>query len=151
MDAAIIWLLLAMATLFGLLGLWLMPLPAIAQTPRPGVPTNSALLLTNITVDDVGNYLVVVTNQFGSATSATAALTVTLPPEISWQLTSNGFQVSAQTVPGLTFEVQAATNLNPPVVWTMLATNQVDANGLARFTETNSVASPARFYRVVFP
>jgi internalin A len=43
---------------------------------------DTSLLLTNIAMANAGNYAVVVTNSFGSATSAVAVLTVLVPPTL---------------------------------------------------------------------
>ncbi len=45
--------------------------------------TNSQYAITNSQAGDAGNYVVVVTNLYGSATSAVATLTVLLPPTIT--------------------------------------------------------------------
>lgn len=42
-----------------------------------------SLTLTSVTVTNAGDYLVVITNSYGSVTSAVATLTVTAPPAIS--------------------------------------------------------------------
>ncbi len=47
--------------------------------------TNSTLLILNAQLTNEGNYAVVVTNAFGSVTSATASLTVLAPPVITNQ------------------------------------------------------------------
>jgi plastocyanin len=44
--------------------------------------TSNVLFLPQIETNDAGNYLAVVTNAFGSATSFTASLVVTLPPNL---------------------------------------------------------------------
>jgi hypothetical protein len=44
--------------------------------------TNSSLILTNVQAANAGNYAVVVTNSYGSVTSAVATLTVWLPSSI---------------------------------------------------------------------
>jgi uncharacterized repeat protein (TIGR03803 family) len=49
--------------------------------------------------------------------------------------------------PNSTNFTQAADNLLPPVLWQTLATNVADANGQWLFTDTNTGASRARFYR----
>jgi hypothetical protein len=70
--------------------------------------TNAALALTNIQTTDAGNYTMVVTNSWGSMTSAVATLTVLVPPGITTQPQSQAvvvgqsarFSVSASgTVP----------------------------------------------------
>jgi polygalacturonase len=47
--------------------------------------TNATLTLTNVRDADAGSYSVVITNSFGSVTSAVATLTVNTPPSISTQ------------------------------------------------------------------
>jgi hypothetical protein len=47
--------------------------------------TNAVLTLSNISTNDAGDYRVVITNSFGSITSAVATLTVLQPPVITWQ------------------------------------------------------------------
>ena len=42
--------------------------------------TNSTLTLSNVSTNNAGNYMVVVTNAYGSVTSQVATLTVVLPP-----------------------------------------------------------------------
>jgi uncharacterized protein YdaL len=48
-----------------------------------GGATNSTLTLTNVQGTNAGNYSVIITNSFGSATSAPVALTVHFPPFIT--------------------------------------------------------------------
>lgn|GEM_PF-837705 len=47
--------------------------------------TNATLTVSNLVADDAGNYSVTVTNNYGSAISSNAALTVVFPPAISAQ------------------------------------------------------------------
>ncbi len=47
--------------------------------------TSSTLTLTSVTFGNAGNYTVVVTNNYGAATSSVAVLTVVFPPSISAQ------------------------------------------------------------------
>jgi hypothetical protein len=70
-----------------------------------GAATQSALTITNVQLADAGNYDVVVTNSYGSVTSAIAVLTaVNLPPtadfQISSLLTSNSRVVDHDAVTG---------------------------------------------------
>ena len=69
------------------------------NTPLFGTTTNSPLLLANITGDNVGDYTVIATNQYGSVTSAPATLTVVSPPEINWDIAANSLQLRSVTVP----------------------------------------------------
>jgi hypothetical protein len=75
--------------------------------------TNATLVLTNVTPDQSGNYLVVVTNLAGSTNSQTATLTVTAP-----QTPVTGFSL-------LTYNVKG----NDATDWT---TNSLQVQAIAR-------------------
>jgi sugar lactone lactonase YvrE len=93
--------------------------------------TNQSLNLTNVQWTDAGNYQVVVTNSYGSITSAVATLTVGVPPSIISQpsnqmvlVGSNGV-MSVQVVGDGLFTYQwqfNGTNL-PPIITTVAGTN----------------------------
>jgi autotransporter-associated beta strand protein len=117
------------------------------NTPLPDAQTGT-LTITNPTVSDVGNYMLVVTNAYGSTTSGVASLTLVPPPSMTSQSTSNGFQLSGLTVPGITYEVQSSTNLTD---WTNIFTNHADSNGLLLFNDASYSTNPIRFYRLLFP
>jgi hypothetical protein len=98
---------------------------------------------------DAGSYFVIVTNNYGSATSSIASLTVMLPPIVPTSTQTNGssnigFAWSA--IPGLTYQVEYKTNLSQadwinlgdPVVTTNTAASVLDSFG----------TDPQRFYRV---
>ncbi len=121
------------------------------NTPVTGVVTNSPLTITNVSTNQVGNYMVYVTNIYGSVTSAVATLSVLPPPQMTSQLTPGGFQFSGIAPPGNTYWVQSTTNISPPAVWNTVLTNTVGTNGLAQFTDTNVATNPGLFYRLVFP
>lgn len=111
--------------------------------------TNSSFTLTNVQSWDTGNYYIVATNAFGSATSAPAFLfvytnvaqivpQVTVPPGTGIDLFN--FTVSGAT--GLTYTVQSSTNL---VDWVSVKTNA------APFTYfENGQTFPQEFYRVIY-
>ncbi len=77
----------------------------------PGATTN-VYSRTNVQVTDAGDYTVVVTNAFGSVTSAVARLTVLSPPQITRQPQDQaalpganaGFSVEALGTPPLSFQ-----------------------------------------------
>ena len=66
--------------------------------------TNTTLTLTNVRLSQAGNYAVLVTNQYGSAVSSNAVLTVGTPPTITMQ------PASQRVTPGCsaTFSVGAS-------------------------------------------
>jgi hypothetical protein len=53
-------------------------------------------------------------------------------------------------VAGYTYQVDAATNLAPPVVWTTISTNTADLSGLWQITDPQATNYPARFYRSAY-
>jgi autotransporter-associated beta strand protein len=106
------------------------------------------LTLLNTTAANAGDYTLVVTNFYGSTTSAVATLTLLPPPAIGSQLASNGFQLSGLTIPGITYVVQASTDLTN---WTIIFTNRADTNGFLLFNDPTSTTNPIRFFRLLFP
>jgi hypothetical protein len=112
-----------------------------------GVYTN-VLHLTGVGTGDTGNYSVVITNTAGSTNSALTPLTVALPPSLNLSASaSGGVQLSASTITGIVYVVQATTNLLSP--WTPVSTNTVPGTGLLLFT--NPATSPMQFFRMNFP
>ena len=53
-------------------------------------------------------------------------------------------------VANYTYQVDATTNLSPPVVWTTISTNTADTNGLWQITDLQATNYPQRFYRSVY-
>jgi hypothetical protein len=112
--------------------------------------TSNILTLTGVSLTDAGNYLVVITNSAGSTNSANASLTVSQPPTLSvGPPNTPNIQLSSATIPGLTYVVQSASNLSPPVIWSPLQTNVVPGSGILVFT--NATANPDQFFRLAFP
>lgn len=112
--------------------------------------TNSILTLTGVQAANADDYSVAITNTAGWTNSSTATLTVVSPPSVS--LTVNGagsWQLNAATVTGLTYKVEAAASLTPPVVWGPVATNVVPPSGLIVFT--NATGNPEGYFRLMFP
>lgn len=110
--------------------------------------TNAALTLLAVTNGNAANYFVVVTNSFGSVTSAVATLTVFLPPQSFLARSTNGHQVAMQLTgtPNYPYILQSTTNLTPPVNWQPVLTNPADNNGNWQFTDTN-LNNQQKFYR----
>lgn len=93
---------------------------------------NSVLTLTPVTTNDNGTYFVVVTNSYGSTTSALATLTVGIRPAMLVQPTNTW------TVPGgpATFFVEAAGT--PPLACRWRREGSTFTNGIIANTPTNS-------------
>ena len=75
--------------------------------------TAETLQLTNVQSSQAGSYAVIITNEVGSVTSATATLTITLPPTIVLPHIAVQPDGSVQLVfaPDSNCKVQASTNL----------------------------------------
>jgi len=107
--------------------------------------TSSSYTKNNVTTNDTGNYTVVASNSVGSATSATAVLTVynsaagTLSAST---YTNNQFKFSLTGVPGYSYVIQASTNLTS---WTSIYTNTSPFT----FTDASATNYPYRFYKAI--
>jgi len=53
-------------------------------------------------------------------------------------------------VPGYVYQVDATTNLAPPVVWTTISTNTADISGQWQITDLQATNYPNQFYRSVY-
>jgi hypothetical protein len=62
---------------------------------------------------------------------------------------SGSVQLTASTLAGINYVLQAATNLNRPVSWLSVSTNVAPADGL--IVITNTMANPGQFFRLLFP
>lgn len=112
--------------------------------------TSNILTLVNVSPANAANYSVVVTNSVGSTNSSSAALTVSAPPSVSLKPGPGGSLVlNGSTVPGLSYVVQGASNLNSPIIWAPLETNSAAGDGSLAYTN-NPVAS-SHFLRIWFP
>jgi hypothetical protein len=115
------------------------------------IPTNSTLVLSNLTLAAAGNYYVVASADGGSSTSLVATLTVNLiPPGING-VTGNpdgSFSLNLTGSPGYTYILEATTNLFPPGNWLPIATNTLGTNGTLPFTDTSATNFPQQFYRL---
>jgi len=105
--------------------------------------TASVLPLVTVTGADAGNYFVLVTNNFGSATSRVATLTVELPGynQITSQLlTNHNLRLSFVGLTGTNYALDRTFNLSP-AKWVAQATNRVNAGGMVVFTNIPNKAT----------
>ena len=111
--------------------------------------TNAELTLANVQSTNAGIFFVVVSNSVGSATSAPAALAISLPgyalPRLAGMAFTNGtFSLTVYGDSGPDYIMQASTNLTD---WQNLFTNHQPAPPFT-WSDSNVTALPARFYRV---
>jgi hypothetical protein len=110
----------------------------------------ATLTLPDVTPASAGVYSVVVTNDFGSATSAVASLTVISPA--ATRNKDGSVTLSFVGLPNSSVRLWATTNLAPPIVWLPIFTNNnIGSPGTWQFTDTNTVGVPMRFYRFSTP
>ena len=116
-------------------------------TNIPGA-TNATLLLSAVTKDQAGQYVVTVTNAAGQTASSAGTLLVCDPSAASLDspicLGGGQFQFDVTGAPGLAYVVEVSTNL---VDWEPLTTNTPP------FAVVDQVATNSwqRFYRAICP
>lgn len=113
--------------------------------------TNVFLTLTNVQLNQAGNYAVLVTNAYGSLASSNAPLTVAGPPVVSGMVINadGGLTLNLATPTCFSSRIYVATNLTPPVDWQPIYTNP--NGGTWQFTDTNTGSSTSKFYRLSTP
>jgi hypothetical protein len=62
--------------------------------------------------------------------------------------TNGAIQFQASGVAGFSYVLEAASSLEPPVVWTPISTNIADPNNVLVFTDADAFLFNMRFYRV---
>lgn len=123
--------------------------PSLTSNTLLSDQTNASLTLLAVTRTDATNYFVMVTNNYGTVTSAMVALTVFLSPQnFTAQNVVTGLQMQLTGSPNYPYIIQSATNLTPPISWKSIRTNNADANGNWQFTDTNLDAGQ-KFYRAL--
>ena len=106
--------------------------------------TNASLALTSVDTTDAGSYMVVVTNAWGSVTSAVATLTVLVPPGITTQPQSQAVLVGQSA----TFSAAASGTGPFSYQWRFNGTALSGATGSA-LTLSNVQSNQAGGYLVV--
>ncbi len=66
-------------------------------------------------------------------------------------LTNTQVRITAQGIAGVSYVIEATTNLAPPVVWAAISTNTADSSGLIQFVQQNVTQYPQRYYRIASP
>jgi autotransporter-associated beta strand protein len=97
-------------------------------TPGVGLAWNT----TNLTVNGTLSVIATVSPQFNSVA----------------QQGDGNFQFSGAGAAGATYELDAATNLSPPIVWVFVTNAVADQSGLFQFADLQATNFPQRFYRI---
>jgi hypothetical protein len=109
------------------------------------------LELSDFSMGQAGTYELVLSNAFGSTNTAVIAVRAVLPA-LSASLTGGTLMhLQFAGPPGSNYVLETATNLASPANWRPLATNAAGTNGIGTFTDTNTLSSRARFYRLGLP
>ena len=120
----------------------------LADNGRITGSQSNLLTLTSVLLTDAGNYQVLVTNAYGSATSAVATLAIVAPPLfLAPTQTAGAITLAWSATPGQTYQVQYTTNLTQPD-WTNLLI--VTATNSTATTSDALNSSVQRFYRTVW-
>ena len=126
--------------------------PLSYQWQFNGIPvagaTSNVFAITHVQPVHAGGYAAVVTNAFGSVTSAVSQLTVEVPAPTLAGVTWDGssMRVSVTSWRGLSYVLESKDDLNEPV-WTALAV-RVEGTGGPLVLEAAAGTAPRRFYRV---
>jgi hypothetical protein len=115
--------------------------------------TNATLTLTDLQGTNAGKYSVVVSNPYGSVTSAMAQLTLYDPYteiEVEWYFDAYigaGLYIAGE--PEATYVLKYTDDLRNTnwATWTPLATNRMDSSGWFFYLDEESPYSPMRFYQ----
>jgi hypothetical protein len=122
--------------------------PLHYQWQKDGSPvagaSASSLVLTNLQLTDAGNYSVMVTNAYGSATSSSAYLTMN-PSGVSLALHSG---ITIDGVVGLTYGIQYSIDLSNTNGWRGMVNITLTAPTQLWF-DVQPASQPQRYYRVV--
>ena len=105
------------------------------------------LIITNAQLTNAGNYDVVITNNYGRATSVLAYLSVALPPNFqSVSLRAGTLTMTWNGATGFTYQVQDKTNLSQ-LYWSNLGSTIFATSDIV--TGYDAISSDRqRFYRV---
>jgi len=120
----------------------------LADNGRITGSQSNLLTLTGVLLTDAGDYQVLVTNAYGSATSAVASLAIVAPPLfLAPTRTDGAIALAWSATPGQTYQVQYTTNLTQPDWTNLLIVTATNSTATASDALSSSVQ---RFYRTVW-
>jgi autotransporter-associated beta strand protein len=84
-------------------------------------------------------------------TNGTLSIVATLPPQFGaiTQTADGNFQFTGSGSAGVAYELDAATNLAPPIAWNFVTNAMADQNGRFQFSDLLATNFPQRFYRII--
>jgi hypothetical protein len=84
-------------------------------------------------------------------TNGALSVVATVRPQFAAlaQTTDGNFQFDGAGAAGVTYELDAATNLAPPIVWDFVTNAVADQNGLFQLWDLSATNFPQRFYRII--
>ncbi len=114
--------------------------------------TSNVLTLASVSTNNAGNYSLVVTNAYGSATSSVVALTVVLPPSITGVVANPDGTVTLNLAgsPGISYVLESTTNVVSASGWQPVATNLIGISGIWSFNDLQATNFPQLFYRLKY-
>jgi autotransporter-associated beta strand protein len=83
-------------------------------------------------------------------TNGMLSVVATVSPQFvsSGQMSDGNFQFSGTGAAGVTYELDGATNLSPPIVWLFITNAVADQNGLFQLWDLSATNYPQKFYRI---
>ena len=84
-------------------------------------------------------------------TNGVLSVVATVPPQFSSMtpLGDGNFQLNGTGSAGVTYELDAATNLAPPVDWSFVTNKVADQNGQFQLSDLTATNFPQKFYRIL--
>jgi uncharacterized protein with beta-barrel porin domain len=82
--------------------------------------------------------------------SGTLSVMATVPPQFGpmVQASDGNFQFAGTGAAGVTYELDAVTNLSPPILWLFVTNAVADQNGLFQLWDLSATNFPQQFYRI---
>jgi autotransporter-associated beta strand protein len=86
-----------------------------------------------------------------SLTNGVLSVVATVPPQFGSiaQLGDGNFQFGGSGAAGVSYELDAATNLASPIDWSFVTNAVADQNGSFQFADLQATNFPQRFYRII--
>jgi hypothetical protein len=89
----------------------------------------------------------------GTGNDVVLTRVATPPSTLSSITTLSNAQIKVEGlgIVGVAYPIQAASNLNPVIIWTPVGSATGNASGLFQYLDTSASNRPMRFYRAISP